>query len=488
MSFFKGELMKGINLDLKVVTEMPVGAHNEKAEIANRLYAIQELVAEYKFSAVNTLHDKDIRGYGRIISNGSDICNLMLEFFLWRNTEFDVNDRHVSVNSREYPLLQFCTNVQPNIFSKETLDLLNHIKEYVVMNLNHEIINEKSVLEFCSFFDDFIKWFGGYIKKEEILNLEDKWNSLENFLVNEQVSQMVNQHDFDKFATTAIGLLNDNKEKLEEISNQIIELQNQIVSYQSSVGPILKRTDSDDEIDIMIQERLTQFFVDECAERIVESTRESMESINFEIMRKKLIILLGESAWNKLDESSRNFLITSKMMFDNLVLIDSADFSGICILVTKALEVEMKSRFYYKFLEFEEKKYGRNYSSYHTALVYRKTNPLKPEKFTMGNLPFAMGSKENYHDSREQKSNNEKHLLEYVKSELVVDEILNEKTDSEIMSMLKEYGKAIEKIRTDYRNPSAHTNRLHRTDAEECFDLVLDVEKLLKRMMDSFKK
>ncbi len=39
-----------------------------------------------------------------------------------------------------------------------------------------------------------------------------------------------------------------------------------------------------------------------------------------------------------------------------------------------------------------------------------------------------------------------------------------------------------------YRNPSAHTNMLQEINAKECMDLVIDVEKLLKRIIDSFDK
>ena len=60
---------------------------------------------------------------------------------------------------------------------------------------------------------------------------------------------------------------------------------------------------------------------------------------------------------------------------------------------------------------------------------------------------------------------------------------MNEK---EIIDMLDEYAKDIEKIKNKYRNPSAHRNAIQRVNAEECFKVVLDYEKLLKKMLDSF--
>ena len=56
----------------------------------------------------------------------------------------------------------------------------------------------------------------------------------------------------------------------------------------------------------------------------------------------------------------------------------------------------------------------------------------------------------------------------------------------EIERTLNEYAKEIERIRIDYRNPSAHRGQIGRKNAKECFNLVIDVEKLLKRMLDSF--
>ncbi len=52
--------------------------------------------------------------------------------------------------------------------------------------------------------------------------------------------------------------------------------------------------------------------------------------------------------------------------------------------------------------------------------------------------------------------------------------------------MLSDFADEVESVRKDYRNSSAHTNALTKVIAKECFDLVLDVEKLLKRMLDAF--
>ena len=64
--------------------------------------------------------------------------------------------------------------------------------------------------------------------------------------------------------------------------------------------------------------------------------------------------------------------------------------------------------------------------------------------------------------------------------------IFSNKGEEEIKKLLNEYACYVEKIRKDYRNPSAHRNAIKKINAKECFELVLDVEKLLKRMLESF--
>ena len=151
------------------------------------------------------------------------------------------------------------------------------------------------------------------------------------------------------------------------------------------------------------------------------------------------------------------------------------------MLTTKALEVEIFKRFFTDFLTYLDDKFNRDYSKYHTALLHRNTKPLFPERFTMGNIAFVLCYKENWTDTENEKVNNKIILLEYCK-----DHIFSNYSDNEILSTLNYYGEKIEFIKDKYRNPSAHRNQIKRVDAEECIDLIIDVEKLLKQMIDSF--
>ena len=105
----------------------------------------------------------------------------------------------------------------------------------------------------------------------------------------------------------------------------------------------------------------------------------------------------------------------------------------------------------------------------------------RTKQLLMGNIAFTLCFIESRYDSLSQKANNKSKLLEYSK-----DCIFSSYSQNQIETRLYEYAKSINFIRYKYRNPSAHTNKIRRIDAEECLNLVLDVERLLKRMLDSF--
>ena len=265
--------------------------------------------------------------------------------------------------------------------------------------------------------------------------------------------------------------------KIDNLHSKIDNISNQISTIQSLTEKQINKAQSPEEI-----ERIIQSYIDECIENIMNYSINFSENQNYQIEKKKLIYSIGKNSWNKLSEKSKTFLITSKVMYNHLITMDDIiDYSGICILVTKALEVEIQKRFFTNFLEYLYKKYGTNYKKYHTALLYQKRKPLLSEKFTMGNIAYVMCYIENKYDKDNEKNNNKLQLMEYCK-----ECIFSKYNKDEIEKLLTKYASSIEEIREKYRNPSAHTNKIKRVNAEECFNLVLDIEKLLKKMLDSF--
>lgn len=137
--------------------------------------------------------------------------------------------------------------------------------------------------------------------------------------------------------------LDEIKDSVDVLADEIRRLAGRIEGYQSLVERQLKLA-SDDEEEI---EHIIHSYVDECAGRIVDELKHSYGQKEQEVEENKLRALLGDSAWNKLQESSKSFLISSRVMYNSLVGMKSKiDYSGVCLLVTKALEVEWREYYH----------------------------------------------------------------------------------------------------------------------------------------------
>ena len=189
----------------------------------------------------------------------------------------------------------------------------------------------------------------------------------------------------------------------------------------------------------------------------------------------------------KLQDNTKTFLTTSKITFKTLnELGDVIDYSGVCLLVTKALEVELTLRFYKRFINYLNKNYKKKYEYYHTSLLnqnpHTKDYYVKKRKhWSLGGIPYLLCFIE--HKNPEIHEKNVSALIEYSK-----DNLFKELDNSTIKETLYEYGSNVYDITKKYRNPAAHTDELQKVNAEECFNYVLDVEQVLKVMLDSFDK
>lgn len=461
--------------------------------------------------------------YGLPVIEGYRLLELMIEFYL-KKEGYSVTDGFVQENNYKLPIIQFCNkkNIFPRDFQSYFTLIYKYRNEFVHLNPTCDLS-----LEFLKALNYIILWFNNtftekfhiykpfniydcyfkisslpksyedYITKPLIKKINDAKLDVNNpkkvfyckgISKNEQIYYSDNDELLIESLTEKIDKMqlqldnlerkNSNMEKqINKMELQINNITYQINTCQSLIEKQINNAVSEDEID-----RLIKAYVDECSNKILKFTEKNTEEKTYEIEKRKLIGSLGKNAWNKMSDNSKSFLISSKIMYNELILIDEIiDYSGVCILLTKALEFEIFKRFYTNFLNYLNENYNHDYSQYHTALLYRNTEPLYYEKFTMGSIAFVMCYKENIYDTSIQKENNKKILLEYCKSC-----IFPKYDDGKIKQILEQYASSIEEIRIKYRNPSAHRNKIERITAEECMDLIIDVEKLLKIMLDSF--
>lgn len=135
----------------------------------------------------------------------------------------------------------------------------------------------------------------------------------------------------------------------------------------------------------------------------------------------------GSSIWNRLKEESKKFLITAKSMFSSMSnKKDGAlyEYSGICMLVTKSLELEVTRRFLSSYKDYLKLKYDDE-SRFPNVLRRRNGRRnnmviIDEEHFTLGDVIHILGV--NYdkkgHCLKWRPSQEKTDFLEYAKKEL----------------------------------------------------------------------
>lgn len=194
---------------------------------------------------------------------------------------------------------------------------------------------------------------------------------------------------------------------------------------------------------------------------------------------ENLIENLSEDVWNKLSEESRSFLITAEYTYNSIKRCeygDKMDFSGVCLLVSKTVEKETAERFFEKYKTYLNNKYGENYDLWPETMLtveHSKTRCKKEKECTLGTFRYIMCDENNIPDEE---------FVEYM-SDLLCEGKDMVSTEEYITDMVN----FIEKVRVDYRNPSAHNYFTSRTSAKECISYVLEIEKKLKSMLENLK-
>ena len=85
----------------------------------------------------------------------------------------------------------------------------------------------------------------------------------------------------------------------------------------------------------------------------------------------------------------------------------------------------------------------------------------------------------------EEKKKNTRIFTEFLKEEICLT-YYEKHGEDKTKNKIKELVNDVEEIRNRYRNPAAHINSLQKTQAKECLDFVIYVEKILKKMIELF--
>lgn len=461
--------------------------------MADNYYLSEKEELEYIQKINNFLNDFEkglksidqINNYHRVLFTGTKTCDLMLALYT----------KKLGYKVLEMEMIPFLYSNE--LIPKETLDFLILVLDFrgteIYRNPTYDFL-----VKFLNAFKHFFLWYNQIYTEsfslknpfeiEDIDKITLNLSENKNLDVNNEIKDADSSNkEYDTEKQILLSLSTDVveiKEYVEEmfgiiidIQKQVYKISEQISEYQNMLENQIKRALSEDEKD-----RIIEGYIDSCVEKFKSFSETNSKNMDYIREKKKLKSLFTEKAWNKLSDESKTFLISSRVMFNEYIMIeDQIDYSGVCILVTKALELEITKRFFTDFLEYLDNKYNKNYSKYHTALTFKGYNRLYDHQFTMGGIAYVMCLKSSKYDTLEQEQNNKKVLIEYCK-----DCIFSQKSDEEIENLLTEYATAIETVRNDFRNPSAHRNKIKQGDAEACFEYIIDVDKILKKMLNSF--
>ena len=274
------------------------------------------------------------------------------------------------------------------------------------------------------------------------------------------------------------------------ISSEVIEQSfEQIQKIRESLVEELESNDED------IKEIALKKLQDRVAEIVGELTRNVLSVFDNTYYKEYLVGELTQEVWDKLEEKSKAFLITAKSNYDSMIKMpdkDNMDYSGVCLLVTKALEVETTKRFFDKYKEFLNSKYT---GVFQWPNVLRKrvrgqvTDEIIPDgDFTLGSVVSTVGYKRDY--------DNNGNIIGYSRGHnRTRQEFLDYATHSLFKSADRRNAESeiekdyhfIEKVRLDYRNPSAHRDKVTITSAKNCIEYVIDVQHMLKEMLSTMK-
>lgn len=279
--------------------------------------------------------------------------------------------------------------------------------------------------------------------------------------------------------------------KLDLISQQLESISERIEVYQSLIEKQLERATSEEEI-----ERIISSFSDEIVNNIKKTFQENYDSEEFE-KEQNILKRIFTTSWDKMSIASKKYLVSAKLIYKKQVNLGNlVDYSGVCLLVTKALEQEMSKRFYTDYLVYLDKTIsgGRsNLNLWPSSLVKEKYNRhtrsvenvvMSEHDFTLGSVSFVLCKKFERGLSQNKKNSDTSLIINYVNSELFAQPL----SEIDAKKVISDIATEVDIIREKYRNPSAHKNELGISEAEECISYVVEVERVLLKILNYMKK
>lgn len=279
-----------------------------------------------------------------------------------------------------------------------------------------------------------------------------------------------------------------------DLSNQIAELSAQLQPCRELASGILDSLPEGDE-DSPLAERLYAL-TSSISAKVLERQYGSERLPEAGAIRGELKQLF-DPIWDRLDPRTQRELFSAKMSYQLLAQKgcgNDIDFSGVCTLASKAMEVECEKYFYKRFRQyiFEQTPEKRRDAQFVEALSLTP----EAEKQSKQRGGFTLGSVQHILKPRCDREKGE--LEPYKRYMAVLTSYARERLfspgvgadlmdDRQIQNILWKYVDYVNTVKNRYRNPSVHKELVSQQSALSCLDYVVDVEKKLKEMVSAFQ-
>lgn len=283
-------------------------------------------------------------------------------------------------------------------------------------------------------------------------------------------------------------------DKQTDLSNQITELSMQLQPCRELASGILDSLPEGEE-DSPLAERLYALTSSISAE-VLEKQYGSERLPEAGAIRGELKQLF-DPIWDRLDPRTQRELFSAKMSYQLLAQMEcgnDVDFSGVCTLASKAMEIECEKYFYTRFRQYilglaPEKRRDAQFVEALSLTPEAEKQSKQRGGFTLGSVQHIL--KPRYDREKGEFEPYKRYmavLTSYARERLFSPGVgADLMDDQQIQNVLWKYVAYVNTVKNRYRNPSVHKELVSQQSALSCLDYVVDVEKKLKEMVSAFQ-
>ncbi|MBR5973957.1 MAG: hypothetical protein IK020_02125 [Clostridiales bacterium] len=268
---------------------------------------------------------------------------------------------------------------------------------------------------------------------------------------------------------------------LEACGISLQEVDDAVIAIELERKAMSKELNSSDE---MVRERAISAFEKKVSDRVLVLLKDLFAKLDSERSIEILKGYISDEIWeNKLSEETKTCLITAKTTFDVMSApkkVQFSDYSGVCLLVTKSVDIEVSKRLFRQYVNYLEERFPLHSHADRwprNLLTSDQTSVIQDKDFTLGTVAYIVGIDK---DGAVKNNYVYRLFMEYARDALYVRDM----TDEERTQRVRKLVECVEKIRTDFRNPAAHREGIQFVTAKECMDYTIETYKKLREILE----